>query len=313
MRIPIYVTIPACMIVAVLVFWLGSRNKDFTTPPTPERLVEISKEWEESRPNIPPPKPINTLLTKDPALITPQNSTIPKKEEVKTLSPGDLHLAPSLAEYGTYREEGSDALIKLATFLETKAEYQRALLAWERVLDSSTPDEEQRSLAQRSIQRLHNSLPPWNPDPKADISVTLHAGATLKEKKVLIEALETSAALISEISGNILKVDIKASFGKSSTIKTPSIPVAIWFSRPESIKSPMAETPPISFMADPNQPEALKSQVVASVYALIRAHLTAETSFTPLPEYQPHTKFDDLLRHHVTRLMWREFVRSMKG
>lgn len=204
-------------------------------------------------------------------------------------------------------------MIKLATFLENKAEYQRSLLAWERVIDTTNPTPEQRKLAILAIQRLRNNLPPWNPDPKADIILTLHAGATLKEKQTLISALETAAGIITKASGNILKVETKASFGKSSGIKTPRIPVAIWFSHTISKKEDViAETPPISFMINPKQPEALADQVAAAVYSLLRTHLSSETSFSPLPDYPTEAKPEAILNNHVTRLMWREFVRSMK-
>ena len=313
MRVPIFITIPACILVAVLVFWLGSKDKEFVEPPTPERLVAITYEWEQSRPNIPPPKPINAALLADPTPITPTSPSQPDSNDEDTLPLGDLQLAPSLAEYGTHGDKGAEVMIQLATFLETKAEYQRALLAWERVIDTSNPDEEQRNLAIRSIQRLRNSLPPWNPDPKADIILTLHAGATLKEKDLLISALDSAAAIITEASGNTIQVITKASFGKSSNIKTPRIPVAIWFSHSISGQEGVAaETSPISFMADPKQPKALANQVAAGSYALLRTHLATETSFSPLPEYPSGVQPADLINYHVTRLMWREFVRSIK-
>lgn len=313
MRIPIFITIPACIAVAVLVWFVGARDKEFVEPPTPARLVEISEEWEKNRPNIPPPKPINAALLADPTPITPKSNTGVADNQEDMIPTGDLMLAPSLSEYGTYGDKGADAMIQLATFLETKAEFQRSLLAWERVIDTSNPDQAQRQQAVRSIQRLRNVMPPWNPDSSADIALTLHAGATLKDKEVLVTALKAAAALITEASGNVVQVKTKASFGKSRGIKTPRIPVAIWFSRPASqTGANLAETPPISFMADPKQPEALAKQVAAGVYSLMRTHLATETSFSPLPEYPTGAQPDDVLKHYVTRLMWREFVKSMK-
>jgi len=312
MRVPIYISIPACILVTVVVWYIGSKDKHLAEPPTPERLAEISKEWEESRPNIAPPKPINSALLADPTPVIPTSSAAAKNQP-ETLPTGDLNLAPSLSEYGTYGDKGAEAMIKLATYLETKAEFQRALLAWERVIDTSNPSDEERQLAVRAIQRLRGAMPPWNPDPTADISLTLHAGATLKDKKMLEDALKMAAGLIDEASGNVVTVDTKASIGKGTGIKTPRIPIAIWFTRPSTTADGApAETPPISFMADPKQPELLTSQVEAGVYALLRTHMAAETSFSPLPEYPSGVQPDDLLKFYVTRLMWREFVKSMK-
>ncbi|MBK1829547.1 hypothetical protein JIN77_02320 [Verrucomicrobiaceae bacterium R5-34] len=312
MRVPLYFSIPSCLIVAAGVWYLGTKDEDFTAPPTPERLAEVAIEWEKSRPNTPPPKPINAALLADPTPIKPKSSATAKQEE-EIIPAGDLNLAPSLSEYGTYGDKGAAAMIHLATQLETKAQFQRALLAWERVIDTSNPDEKERLQAVRAIQRIRGSLPPWNPDPSADISLTLHAGATIQDKAVLENALKMAAALIDNASGNVVKVDTQATIGKGSGIKTPRIPIAIWFTRPSSTsEGATAETPPISFMADPKQPEFLASQVAAGVYALIRNHLSTETSFSPLPEYPAGVQPDDLLQFYVTRLMWREFVKSMK-
>ncbi|BDS05737.1 hypothetical protein NT6N_07770 [Oceaniferula spumae] len=313
MRVPIYFTIPAVILVTAIVWLVGARDKEFMKPPTPERLVEISEEWENSRPNIAPPKPINAALLADPTPIVPKSPEGPQDKKDEILPTGDLNLSPALSEYGTHGDQGAEAMIKLATFLETRAEFQRALLAWERVIDTTNPNEDQRKQAITAIQRLRDAMPPWNPDPTADITLTLHAGATLQDKKMLEDALQTVATLISQASGNVIKVETKASIGKSRGIKTPRIPIAIWFSRPSSTaEGTTAETPPISFMADPKQPEVLANQIEAGVYALLRTHLAAETSFSPLPEYPSGVQPEELIKYYITRLMWREFVRSMK-
>lgn len=313
MRVPTPIVIILCLLAAVTAWLIGTRNKKFTTPPTPERLVAINKEWEQNRPNIPPPKPINTNTpdqsSENGSPTTPQHPDPGTRQQPEPIPTGNLDHSPSLAEYGTLGNKGSTAMINLATHLETSGQLQRSLLAWERVIDTTSPSDEERNQAVTSIKRLRASLPPWNPDPTADIALTLHAGATLKDEQALKEALTTAADLISRASGNTLTVNTRASIGKSRGIRTPRIPVAIWFSRPGK---PPAETPPISFMTTPSQKQLLANQIEMGVYALIRSHLARETQFTPLPEYPPEVKPDDLLQHHVTRLMWREFVRSMK-
>jgi hypothetical protein len=65
-------------------------------------------------------------------------------------------------------------------------------------------------------------------------------------------------------------------------------------------------------MADPKQEKMLAAQIEAGIYALVRAHLSTSTSFTPLPEYPSGAKPNELLRRQITRLMWREFAISMK-
>ena len=278
------------------------------TPPTPEELANIASDWEKSRPNIAPPKPINASLLADAAPKKPKAPPNKQKKKESLLQENHLQ-SPALSEYGILAQKGSDTLIKLATHLETTGEFQRALLAWERVLDTTTPSEDTRKKAITSIKRLKSSLPPWNIDPNADIKLILRAGATLKNHKTLTAALTSAADFINQASGHVLQIDVKASFGRSSGIKTPRIPIAIWFSRPGD---PPAETTPISFMADPKQTDLFTAQIEAAIYALVRAQLTQKTNFTPLPEYPQTEKPEDVLQYYITRLMWREFANSLK-
>ncbi len=313
MRIPISITIPACIFMAVFVFWLGSKDKDYMKPPTPERLAEISKEWEKKRPNIPPPKPINAALLADPTPIIPKFPSLPLGDKGQLISSEDLFTAPALAEYGTLGDKGAGAIIQLATFLTNKAEYQRALLAWERVLDTANPDTEQRKTTILAIQQLRNSLPPWNPDSMTDINITLHAKTSLKDNEALIKALRTTAGIITEASGNTLKVATQTSFIQETELKPPPTPITIWFSHTVSKKENItAETHPISFMLDPEQPEALGAQLTGAVYSLLRSYLISKTNFTHLPASPIEIVAENILKQHVTRLMWREFALNIQ-
>lgn len=312
MRIPIPIVILCCVTALGIMWYSGTRDKDFVSPPTPGELAEVATEWEKNRPNIPPPKPINAALLADSAGQSPLNTGAEAKGQVEVLPTGNLLHSPALSEYGIMGDKGAEPMIRLATRLETKGELQRALLAWERVIDTTHPSNEERALAVTAIRRLKPNLPPWNPDPSEELSLTLRAGATLRDKEILIRAMEKAAETVSEASGFILRVETKASIGKARGNRTPRIPVAVWFSRDLEKKGGVAETPPISFMADPKQEEMLVAQIEAGIYALVRAHLTSSTSFSQLPEYPGGFKPSELLHFYVTRLMWREFATSMK-
>ena len=58
---------------------------------------------------------------------------------------------------------------------------KHALLAWERVIDTTYPDKNERKQALSAIQRLKGSQPPWNPDPSSGIQLTLQAGASVND------------------------------------------------------------------------------------------------------------------------------------
>jgi len=308
MRVSLPIIITSCLLVALITWLVSTRDKNFAKPPTPEQLVKISQDWEQDKPHIPPSQSTNRELLADQKKNTSPSSTAKSSLKPVKLPPLNLQHSPALSEYGTLGDKGGAFIIALATHLETIGQYQRALLAWERVIDTANPTEKERQQAVTAIKRLKNELPPWNPDQTNDIPLTLHAGAALKEKKNLGQALQSTADQISATSGNILVVGTKAAIGKSPDTSTPSIPVAIWFSSHQA----RAETPPVSFMIDPSQGDLLAEQISAGAYSLVRTHLARETNFSPLPELPANANPNDWLKYHVTRLMWREFVKSLK-
>jgi hypothetical protein len=314
MRVPVPIAIAACIIATGAMWYFNTRNQNFTTPPSPETQEHTATQWKNSNIQTPSCSPISTDLKNKKATPAPKPPKRPQAPpRPKTLPLGDLDQSPRLSEYGTLGTHGTAAIIQLAHELEKKGAQQRALLAWERVLDTTEPSEDEVQLASQAIKRLSAQLLPWNPDPTSDLTITLHAGATLKESKLLEEALQTTADVISEASGFILKVKTKTSIGKGKPLETPRIPIALWFTRSGTkAGSATAETPPLSFLADPSLEGMLTSQCQAAVYALMRSHLTKATSYSNLPEYPAGVKPDELLKHHVTRLMWREFANSLK-
>ena len=75
----------------------------------------------------------------------------------------------------------------------TPGEFQRALLAWERVIDLTKPDETQAAAAISAIKRLRPTLPNWNTSPESAIAIELHAGTGKTMAKTLTPVLESVA------------------------------------------------------------------------------------------------------------------------
>jgi hypothetical protein len=324
MHIPVPIAIATCVLSAGTMWYFGTRDTDFTTPPSPEKKMEIAKQWKQTNtPRSTSPEDHSNLKKKSSTSTALRNQsantpTPPSTQKKLTPPPqpplplGDLNQSPQLTEYGTLGDKGSAAIIKLATTLENKGAKQRALLAWERVLDTTHPTENEVKQTGKAIQRLKPDLPPWNPDPTNDIKLILHAGTTIAEKSALEKALQATADIISEASGHLISVKIKIDLGKRKKIETPRTPIAIWFSHTSSKKgSSEASTPPLSFMADPTQEEMLANQCQAAVYALLSTHLAQNTNYSKLPEYPAGVTPEELLKYYVTRLMWREFANSL--
>ncbi len=312
MRIPIPAVIAASIITVVAALYFTTCNKNFPSEPSQEKIKEVQQEWKQTN------TPQALAQEKEEAKLKEQQAKIAQAKKANTppapprIPLGDLGKSPQLSEYGSFKNLGTQSMIQLAQTLQKKGAQQRALLAWERVLDTTTPNENEVKQAGKAIQSLKTQISPWNPDPNSDISVILHAETGATNKTALNQALKETADLINEASGYIIQVKTQLNITPRK-IKTPRAPVAIWFSRPSHKKSDKpAETPPLSFMADPSQETMLANQFQAAVYALLSNHLAKHTNYSKLPEYPAGVTPEELLKFYVTRLMWREFSNTLK-
>ncbi len=307
-----YVSIPVVIIlslIAALTTWfIGTRNMDFTQPPTPEQYIEITEEWEKNKPRIAPAN----ITTASSIAGDHTEAALPSRIDAAPLPLIDFGLPPSLSEFDILRDKGAGHLILLARHLESTDHPEHALLAWERVIDTADPGPEEHRLALGAIKNLKSDIAPWNPDPAASIALELRAGASIKDASHLHEALITTARKLSESSGQIIRIEAHLSLGENSqSLKSP-VPVAIWLSRKASKNdSTPAETVPVSFMADTGTEGNLIAEIEAGVYDIVRAQLAKATGFSKLPERTEAMNPDDLIRYYITRLMWREFANSL--
>lgn len=337
MRIPLPIAIASCVAAVSATWFWGSRSTNFTTPPTEAENQALSERWKQNNslsrrpdsPANPTSDAANTSETAEgskkkpeasplirPKSITSQPEKLGEQKSPPRLPLGDIEQSPGLAEYGTLGAQGSASMIQLAQELATHGARERALLAWERVLDTTQPNAQQTSQAITAIRQLKSSLPPWNPDPTADISITLHAGATTQNKQALEQALKKTADAISEASGHLFAVKTKMAIGSGKPAATPRIPVAIWFSYGQS--KPV-QTDPFSFLANPNDTTQLTEKCQSAVYSLIANQLEEKTSYSRLPESSqaapdkpaPALTGRDKIKYSISRLLWKEFINSL--
>lgn len=225
---------------------------DFLTPPNEKKLSQVRATWQKHIPHIPPPR-----------VSIPKKPTTPKAPKAPHFDLGDLLAAPSLSTYDNYMQR-PDILEKIAPILEKKGEKQRALLAWERLVESPQASAQQYQQSKENIQRLKTSLPPWNPDPLAAIPLSLHIGATPPDKALLLQALKDVAHLVESSSGYTIRLTTSLHIGKGKTpLHLNKTPMAIW------IKGKKEETLPLSFMVNPYDSEALKEGFLRAVFMLL--------------------------------------------
>ena len=274
---------------------------DFLTPPSEARLERIRVEVESSFPR-------NDLMadaiSAPPAIQEPELA--PAVETKPAIDLGDLSVPPTLFTYRDFASQGSAHMIEVAKALEEKGEFQRALFAWERVIDLTQADEAQAAMAIASIKRLRPTLPDWNVNAATMTAITLHAGTGTKLAKALTPVLESVARDLERASSGTIKVKAVVTAGKSSKLAKGPTPVAIWLAGPEKNST---STDVLSFTVD--SPDALRENLLKNVFLLVRTHLTRGGTYTPPAALADQENPQDALNFRITRLCWSEFAAAL--
>ena len=301
MRVPIPVVIFLVLAVVGGIWWKNTRHMDFLTPPSAARLEEIRVEIESSLPRTEQAGDAISV----PVMV--KEAPPPVEEAKPAIDLGDLTTPPTLRNYAELAPKGSAYLIELAAGLEEKGEFQRALLAWERVIDSTQADDRQAAAAISSIKRLRPTLPDWNAQPEAAIPVMLHAGTSKKFAATLAPILEGVARDLGMASSGTVKVTTKVTVGKTgSRVKGPTL-VALWLAGPDP-KS--ASTEVLSFTVD--SPDSLRQDILKNVFLLVRSHLGRAATYTPPAGLAGGENPLSALDFRVSRLCWSEFASALK-
>jgi hypothetical protein len=290
-RIPIPVVILLCLSVVGGAWWYGTRHRDFLTPPPESKLAAVRASV--GFPLRPADHPVDPPAA--PGEPPPGNTPEP------ALRPGDFDLPPNLAEYREDAVKGAAPLQELAALLETKGQAQRALLAWERAIDSATEDQDQMRTAIASIKRLRAGLSDWNTDPAATLAITLHAGTGKSTASILTPVLEDVAREIERASAGILKVSVSVASGRDIPSTIGPAPVALW------LAGPVADSRSSEVMAFTlDSPEVLHADILRTLFKLIRGYVE-RTTFLRIPvAISEHEDPADMLQSHITRLAWQE-------
>jgi hypothetical protein len=227
----------------------------------------------------------------------------PKEPEINL---GSLETAPGLEAYAVDSQQGADHLVKLATALEAKGSFQRALLAWERVIDLGKADAETQLNAVAAVKRLRPTLPSWNIDPEGAISLVLHAGTGPATAPTLKPLLEEAARLLGDASDGVVIVTPELAIGKKAVDASGPAPIAVWLSG-SAKDAPSSEV--LSFTV--SDPPTLRDQLLRTLYKLVSGQLSGKTAYTPPLTLQSTDDPAEGLTNRVTRLCWREMATAL--
>lgn len=297
MRIPIPVVLLLSALVISVTWWIGAKDADFLQPPGEDRLERIRAEVRSSLPTAADSSAPND--GNKPALQpVPQP---PPAEPKPAIELGDLASPPALNEYLDLTPKGPAYLTELALLLETEGEFQRALIAWERILDSGKPDNTQTNAAISAIRRLRPTLPDWNTSAERRIAVVLHAGTGRKTATLLKPALEELAKELQSASSGILSVTAKVTAGKDAKRASGPAPVALWLSGPAE-KSRSTEVMSFTVATPENLPDELRK----TAFNVIRGYVGRGIQQSPPPPMAEGGSAKDALHSHITRMLWKE-------
>lgn len=302
-RVPIFIVLLLAITVVSATWWVGTRDYDFVTPPSAEKLafarLQASKIGSVSGPNdLPVP-----FTSQDGQPPKPPEPEPPKEPEINL---GSLETAPGLEAYAVDSQQGADHLVKLATALEAKGSFQRALLAWERVIDLGKADAETQLIAVAAVKRLRPTLPSWNIDPEGAIPLVLHAGTGPATAPTLKPLLEEASRLLGDASDGVVAVVPELAVGKKAVDASGPAPIAIWLSGP-AVDSPSSEV--LSFTV--SDPATLRDQLFRTLYKLVSGQLSGKTAYTPPLTLQSTEDPVEGLTNRVTRLCWREMATAL--
>jgi hypothetical protein len=231
----------------------------------------------------------------------PADDEVPVVTEITDEELGDLESAPGLDEYRQYALNHSAAkLFALSSTLQARGNFQRALLALERVIDSC-PQASAEDLQQASadIASLSPTLPRWNVDPDRESPLVLHISNSKTASEELKTAALEIATLIRKNSGDQLEIILKVEVASTET-EADNPPIALWISgtQEEHGKTALFSVPPVS--------ENLTNALIRGTFLSVRGYL-ANLGY-PFPRGNENIPAVELLNHHITRSMWRDLA-----
>lgn len=287
------IAIPWVILLSILAValpgWLGMKNADFLTPPDEATLDTIRVHTESALPR---------LATQADA-ISPQGSGSRIIAAAPPIQLGNLSAPPQLNEYADRAPRGAAHIIEIANRLEDEGHPHRALLAWERVIDSANPSPAELDAAIEATARLRPALTPWNRSPDDALPIIIHAGTGEKSAETFAPALKQAAADLERATSGMLKVTTTINASADAEQPDAPVPVAIWISGPDGVKQ---STEVMSFTV--TTPDSLEYDVQRTLYQLIRNQLRQSTAVNAPPALPDDGDPRQATTTRLTRLHW---------
>jgi len=295
MRLPLSIALSLCFAVVIGIWSVRSSRFGNITPPSEE---EISKKLTQFLPNTGPIQIVTPKhepkKTASPSIeLTEKKESPPEKATLK-INTANAAIAPGLSEYaGNALKKDSEYLLLLGESLTKENFGERALLAYERVLDSSTSTAVQQDTAIEQIQHLRQFLPPWVCDSSETAELQLNILIPKNFLDLTEEPIKDIALKLTAAASGTVKITSKTIVNKEAENNDPNL-ISVFFSDPKDLNK--KSEPHIAELQENFSPK----EIYANIYLMIRNHLGRTTAFPRL-----------LLSYAITRLVWRELPKTL--
>lgn len=292
------------MIGTILLTWhFRTRKLDFMTPRGVSLNSENSPESFRADP-IPIQPEIEEDSESSEVLGNPEKTEEAIIPEITDLDLGDLESSPGLDSYQKFGTVNTpDRLFELSSALRARGQFERALLAFERIIDTVNADPAALKEAAQGIRTLAPTLPRWSIDPSSEINLVLHLGTAQNPSDQLKSALLEVATLIRESSSHQLAVTPKITTSNRGPAVLDS-PLTLWIGTSEK----KGTVTPVMTLRTSDDPGQAIADISFAVFQTVRNQLS-ELSYPPAPSLQESGQ--DLLSTYITRLMWRDFAQTL--
>ncbi len=301
-RVPIPLVILLSLGVIGVSWWLHTREMDFLEPPNALQ-IELARTYASG--HLQRPAPL-FAVEDEPAPIVEVEPPEPLENgtDIDPLPLPEAGRPLQLDAFADARPPDAARFIELASRLESMTRLSSALLAWERVLDTAQPDDEQRGAAVRAIKRLQASLDPRAPD-ESSLPVVISVFAPADRIELTRRAAREAAADLTAAAGGILAVDSSVA-ALDPPRSTPTLVVRLRGPQRDLPESGQREVPA------PADSDEIRKAILRALHKLAAARIAAATELTPPSQADEGEEPALALANRVTRLSWRQLGESLQ-
>lgn len=289
--IPRWIALLLAVLVIGVVWHVGTRDLDFMAPPTATQ-IEMAKTRASQQ--LAHPSDLFAVHS-DPASATPApeppapEPVEPAPVDYPKIAFGDLSEEPILDAWTELEDIPAASFIDLASRLEAETRMAWARVAWERVIDHSSADEDELQAAIKGILRTQLTPTPHSGEtiPKLTITITAPNDRVQLSRRAAADAAEE----LTKASSGLIQFTSKAS---SSRELTTELEIGIG----------AGETISAIRIPAPESPAGYLEATLQAAFRLISSQLAADEALQPVTLPAPGEKSAESLATRITRIAW---------